>query len=57
LVKRKELLGQQNQLLAPETDAKEKLLRDSETHAQLEVLEKSLKHYEQNNYSMKECNT
>lgn len=53
--KRRDLLGQENQLLAPETDAKEKLLRDNETHGQLEVLEKSLKHYEQNNHSMKEC--
>lgn len=54
-MKRKELLGQQNQVLSSECDVKEKTLRDDEMHTQLEVLEKSLKHYEQNNFTMKEC--
>lgn len=53
-LKRKELLMQQNQYLTEQNETKDKTLRDNEMHSQLEVLEKSLRHYEQNNFSMRE---
>ncbi|PRP85001.1 coiled-coil domain containing 2 [Planoprotostelium fungivorum] len=54
LSKRKELIGQQNQVLSANNDAKERLLRENESHGQIEILEKSLRHYEQNNFHIKE---
>jgi hypothetical protein len=53
--KKKELLSQQNQFLSTDNDQKEKQLQESQLHSQLEVLEKSLRHWEQNNFSVKEC--
>ncbi len=47
-------MGQQNQLLSTDNDAKEKQLHENEIHTQLEVLEKSLRHYQQNNFHMRE---
>eukprot|EP01116_Phalansterium_solitarium_P013016 TRINITY_DN2984_c0_g1_i1.p1 TRINITY_DN2984_c0_g1~~TRINITY_DN2984_c0_g1_i1.p1 ORF type:complete len:583 (-),score=266.64 TRINITY_DN2984_c0_g1_i1:380-2128(-) len=54
LLKRKELLSQNNGLLANTNDAKERQLRDSDVHSQLELQEKSLRHYMQNNFTSSE---
>lgn len=47
-------MNQQNVFLSQDIESKEKNLKENEVHKQLEVLEKSLKHYEQNNFAMRD---
>eukprot|EP01112_Ceratiomyxa_fruticulosa_P015167 TRINITY_DN4433_c0_g1_i2.p1 TRINITY_DN4433_c0_g1~~TRINITY_DN4433_c0_g1_i2.p1 ORF type:complete len:363 (+),score=105.50 TRINITY_DN4433_c0_g1_i2:883-1971(+) len=54
LTYRREMLAKQVSQLNQDIEHKKKKLQDSDTHQQLEVLEKSLRHYAQNNYHMQE---
>lgn len=54
LMYRREMLAKQVSQLNQDIEHKKKKLQDSDTHQQLEVLEKSLRHYAQNNYHIQE---
>jgi hypothetical protein len=41
--------------ISTQNEQKKKQLADNDNNTQLEILEKSLRHYEQNNFHMAEC--
>eukprot|EP00026_Physarum_polycephalum_P003825 Phypoly_transcript_03841.p1 GENE.Phypoly_transcript_03841~~Phypoly_transcript_03841.p1 ORF type:complete len:573 (-),score=114.28 Phypoly_transcript_03841:617-2107(-) len=54
LMYRREMIVRQIQVIQTQNDQKKKQLADNDNNTQLEILEKSLRHYEQNNFHMSE---